>query len=148
MGSAQKGSLRISCFLTEGPFGFHRLTCLYLPKSARAYFFPQSVKIHCFCSGPMSVDPICPQPRTAHEPRAGIMYTDPCTIAAGAVLVRRPWTFRGLRGFLTNKAKNSFFEIIIVKGFLTNKGPPQQKQKLLTQMPLAVFMAVEASTNI
>ena len=35
---------------------------LYLPKSARAYIFPQSVRIHYFCSGPSSVDPICPQP--------------------------------------------------------------------------------------
>ena len=29
------------------------------PKSARVYLFPQSVKIHYFCSGPTSVDPIC-----------------------------------------------------------------------------------------
>ena len=39
------------------------LTYFYLPKSARAYPFPQSVKTRCFCSGPISVDPICPQPR-------------------------------------------------------------------------------------
>ena len=31
---------------------------LYLPKSARAYLFPQSVKVCYFCSGPVSVDPI------------------------------------------------------------------------------------------
>ena len=40
----------------------------YLPKSARAYLFPQSVKIHYFwnfCSGLISVDPTCPQPTTA-----------------------------------------------------------------------------------
>ena len=36
------------------------LTYLYLPKSARSYLFPQSVKIYYFCSGPMSVDPVCP----------------------------------------------------------------------------------------
>ena len=30
-------------------------------ESARAYLFPQSVKIHYFC-GPISVDPTCPKP--------------------------------------------------------------------------------------
>ena len=30
-------------------------------QSARAYFFPQSVKIHYFCSDHISVDPVCPQ---------------------------------------------------------------------------------------
>ena len=39
------------------------LTFVYFPESARAYLFPQSVKKHYFCSGPISVDPICPQPR-------------------------------------------------------------------------------------
>ena len=43
-------------------FGQKDLTYLYIPKSVRAYLFPQSVKIHYFCSGPISVDPICPQP--------------------------------------------------------------------------------------
>ena len=38
------------------------LTYFYIPKSARAYLFPQSVKIRYFCSGPTSVGPICPQP--------------------------------------------------------------------------------------
>ena len=28
-----------------------------------AYLVPQSVKIHSFCSDPISVDPICPQPK-------------------------------------------------------------------------------------
>ena len=36
----------------------------YLPLSARAYHFPKFVRIHNFCSGPISVDPICPQPRS------------------------------------------------------------------------------------
>ena len=36
---------------------------LYSPKSARAHLFPQSVKIYYFCSGPISVEPICPQPK-------------------------------------------------------------------------------------
>ena len=30
-----------------------------------AYLFPQSVKIPYFCSDPISVEPICPQPRSA-----------------------------------------------------------------------------------
>ena len=40
------------------------LTCLYIPRSARAYLFPQYVKIVYLCSGRISVDPICPQPIT------------------------------------------------------------------------------------
>ena len=47
-------------FLT-GTFWVLPLTYLYILKSARAYLFPQTVKIHYFCSGPMSVDPMCPQ---------------------------------------------------------------------------------------
>ena len=34
------------------------LAYFYLPESARAHLFPQSVEIHYFCSGPISVDPI------------------------------------------------------------------------------------------
>ena len=51
-------------FFTQGPFGCSRVPLAYfcLPKSARAYFFPQSVKFNHFCSGPISVDPIYPQP--------------------------------------------------------------------------------------
>ena len=61
MGSALMGSLQISCFLT-GTFWVLPLTYCYLPKSARVHLFPQSVKfINDFCSGPTSVDPICPQ---------------------------------------------------------------------------------------
>ena len=43
-----------------------------LPESARVYSFPQSVTIHYFCSGPISLDPICPQPRRAREGRVGL----------------------------------------------------------------------------
>ena len=50
-------------FFDRGTFWVLPLTYFYLPKSARAYLFPQSVKIHYFCSGPISVDPICPQPK-------------------------------------------------------------------------------------
>ena len=42
------------------------LTFSYLPNSAWAYLFPQSVSIHYFCSGLISVDPICPQPSHAY----------------------------------------------------------------------------------
>ena len=60
MGSALTGSLlHILCFLTEGLSGYSRSPTFI---SSRAYLFPQSVKMHYFCSGPISVDPICPQP--------------------------------------------------------------------------------------
>ena len=63
MGSALMGSQRISCFNDRGTFWVLPLTYFHLPKSARAYAFPQSVKNNYFCSGPISVDPICPQPK-------------------------------------------------------------------------------------
>ena len=47
----------------RGIFWVLPLIYFYLAKSARAYIFPQSAKIHFCCSGPISVDPICPQPR-------------------------------------------------------------------------------------
>ena len=46
-------------FFARGTFWVLPLTYFYLPKSARAYLFPQSVKIHYFCIGPMNIDPIC-----------------------------------------------------------------------------------------
>ena len=49
-------------FFDRGTFGVLPLTYFHLPKSARAYLFPQSVKRHYFCSGTISLDPICPQP--------------------------------------------------------------------------------------
>ena len=52
LGSALMGSLQIACLLTEGPFGYSRLTYFYLPRSARAYLFPQSVKTHYFLQRP------------------------------------------------------------------------------------------------
>ena len=48
-------------FFDRGTFWVLPLTYFYLPKSARAYLFPQPVKIQYFCSGPISVDPICLQ---------------------------------------------------------------------------------------
>ena len=63
IGSVLRGSLQVLCFLFDrGTFWVLPLTYLYLPKSARAYLFPQSVKTHYFRSGPISVDPIFPQP--------------------------------------------------------------------------------------
>ena len=56
----------------SGTFWVLPLTYFYLPKSARPYLCPHSHKIHYFCSGPISVDPICPQPRhrAARSPSA------------------------------------------------------------------------------
>ena len=45
----------------RGSFWVLLLTYLYLPKGARAYLFPRSVEMPYFCSGPISVDPNCPQ---------------------------------------------------------------------------------------
>ena len=65
MGSALMGSLAFSFVVFDrGTFRVLPLTYFYLPKSARAYLFPKSVKQkHYFCSRPINVDPICPQPR-------------------------------------------------------------------------------------
>ena len=54
MASALMGSLRISCFVDRGTFWVLPLVCFHLPKSARAYLFPQSVKHIFFCCGPVS----------------------------------------------------------------------------------------------
>ena len=69
LGKGQMGSasLQIPCFFTEGLLGVFPLTYFYHPKSARAHLFPQLVKNHNFCSGPISVDPICPQPRNSQS---------------------------------------------------------------------------------
>ena len=66
MGSALIGVTANFMILT-GTFWVLPLTYLYLPNSARTYLFPQSVKIRYFCSGPIRVDPICPQPRLLHD---------------------------------------------------------------------------------
>ena len=55
------GHCKCSWFLTGTLLVLH-LIYVYIPKSARAYLFPQSVKIPYLCSGPISVDPICSQP--------------------------------------------------------------------------------------
>ena len=50
-------------FVDRGHLWVLPLTYFYIPKGARVYLFPQSVKVRYFCSGPISVDPICPRPR-------------------------------------------------------------------------------------
>ena len=39
--------------------------------------FPQSAKIRYFCSGPVSVDPICPQPKGHPRRRRGALRPRP-----------------------------------------------------------------------
>ena len=70
MGSALMAPLQIIVLLTEGLFGVLPSPYFYLPKSARACVFPQSVKIHFFCSGPIRVDTICPLLRGRLPPGA------------------------------------------------------------------------------
>ena len=68
MGSALIGSLQITCFLTEVPFGYQSVK-IYQHLSTSVYFLwalSPSVKTHYFCSDPISVDPICPQPKGLH----------------------------------------------------------------------------------
>ena len=65
MGSALMESLQMFMFCRQGDHS-------YLPKSARAYLFPKFFKTHYFRSGPISADPICPQPRRPRSrPTAG-----------------------------------------------------------------------------
>ena len=55
MGSAPVGSLQISCFLTEGLFGYIRYpTCIFTKVAGRT-FFPQSVKLITFAAAPLLV---------------------------------------------------------------------------------------------
>ena len=61
-GVSTSGVTATFTFVDRGTFWVLQLTYFYLPKSARMYLLPQSVKMHYFCSGPLSVDPICPQP--------------------------------------------------------------------------------------
>ena len=63
MGSALVGiTANLFCW-GRGTVGLLPLTYFYLPKSDGAYLFIQSDEINYFCSGPVSVDRICPQPR-------------------------------------------------------------------------------------
>ena len=64
MGPALMGSLRfLFTFFDGGTFWALPLTCFCLPKTARGVpFSPICRNSLLFCSGPISVDPICPQP--------------------------------------------------------------------------------------
>ena len=68
MGSALMGSLQLSCFSSEGPFLGTPVNLLVSSQKCQGVPFPQSVKPHVFCSGPISVDPICPQPKMLRAP--------------------------------------------------------------------------------
>ena len=49
-------------FFDKGTFWVLLSIYFYLPEVPGRTFFHQSVEIHYFCSGPISVDPVCPQP--------------------------------------------------------------------------------------
>ena len=72
MGSALMGSLQISCFLTEGLFGYSPQPTFISPEVPGRTFFRNLSKLFTFCSGPVSVDPICPQPTAARCRGGGI----------------------------------------------------------------------------
>ena len=74
VGESERGTNGVSTYgvtanfmmlFDRGTFWELPLTYFYLPKSARVYLFPQSIKIHYFRIGPISADPIYPQPREA-----------------------------------------------------------------------------------
>ena len=63
-GVSTNGVTGFVCLLTEGSFGYSRSPTFTFPKCQGVPFSP-SCQIHYFCSGPISVGPICPQPRAA-----------------------------------------------------------------------------------
>ena len=65
-GVSTNGVTANNMFLT-GFFWVLPLIYFCLPKSARAYPFEHSVGIHYFCSGPISVDPICLRPNYDYD---------------------------------------------------------------------------------
>ena len=72
MGSALIG-VTANRSISYGTFWVLPLTTyLYIPKCARAYLFLQSVKIHNFCSGPVSVDPTRTQAKQHALLRGGV----------------------------------------------------------------------------
>ena len=70
-------------FFDRGTLWVLPLAYFYFPKSAMAYLLPQSVKIPYFCSGPISVDPIRPQPSLPHE-------THKCSFRCHDKMIRSP----------------------------------------------------------
>ena len=65
MGSALMGSLQM-VFGQRDLLGTP-VNLFVFPKSARAYLFPQSLKLCYLCSGPISVDTMCPQPNSVQR---------------------------------------------------------------------------------
>ena len=57
MGSALMGSLQIACVCYGWTFWVLPLTYFYLPKSASAYLFPESVKNITFAAAPLVLTP-------------------------------------------------------------------------------------------
>ena len=57
MGSALTGSLHLFVFFDGGTFWVLPLTCFDLPKSARAYLIPQSVKFMMFAAASLVLTP-------------------------------------------------------------------------------------------
>ena len=70
MGSALMGSLQIPVSFDRGTFGVLPLTYFLSSQKCQGVPFSPICQIHNFCGGPISVDPICPQPKgTAHSAR-------------------------------------------------------------------------------
>ena len=56
-GSALMGSLQMSCFLTEGPFGYSRSPTFIFPKVPGCTFFPNLSKFITFAAAPSVLTP-------------------------------------------------------------------------------------------
>ena len=85
------------CFLT-GTFWGTPINLFLSSQKCQGVPFPQSVKIPYFCSGPISVDPICPQPKGRHP---GV----PAARRGAARCAPRPRLPPGLRGYLARGMK-------------------------------------------
>ena len=66
MGSAPVGSPQFLMFFDRGTLRVLPLTYFYLPKVTGRAFVHNLSTINYFCSGPISVDPICLQPKSGH----------------------------------------------------------------------------------
>ena len=74
----------------------------YIQRSARVYLFPQSDKMYYYCSGPISVDPICPEPRTAQR----VAGASACDVMHGR-MVRGNWS-TGFLDYILPKTPGGF----------------------------------------
>ena len=80
----------IFMFFDRGTFRALPLLYFYLPKSARAYLFPQSVKVSHFCSGPISVDPHLSATKSGSPPRHAVRTAGRLQRLPGARAVSAP----------------------------------------------------------